>query len=122
MLVARADGVETAIEKASASAALKKRLARVPRPDVERIVGEALADVNTKPQGDVLARVRAGLGDRAGAVEGLHVACQVAIADRKLAWQESRQVLEFADALGLSRSDVTQVLHTYWPPRPPRKP
>lgn len=121
MLVARADGIEDAKEYATVSKILGERLGHLGDPELEAVVSDAFRDVTALPPEQTLVRVRSALPERAARIQALHVACQVAIADNRLAWQESRQMLDFAQALGLTRGDLSDVLHTYWPPRPPRK-
>ncbi len=122
MMVAQADGAEDARERATASTVLAKRLAGLDDTALDRLVRDALRDVGGVAQAQVLAALKPAFPDRAGRLEAMHVACQVALADKRLAWQESREMLDFAASLGLARDDVTAVLHTYWPPRAPRAP
>jgi len=113
-LMANADGRQSGAELTAISNSLGKRLVHLDGAQVESLALEALREVSQYPLGEVLPRLRQALPDRAARITALHVACQVARADGRLALAETEQLVELVAALELGEADVQKVLHTYW--------
>jgi len=109
MLVAKADGAATADEVAAAGRSLHLTERA---PDESEFLAAAY-DVAALPRARLLAEVAASLHID-GRRRALEVACQVANADGRIAWAETKLMVELKAALGLPERDVRRIVKKAW--------
>ncbi len=115
-LVAHADGRQTSSEMAAISDLVGERLVHLDGAQVEALAMDAVRDVSQFPIQEVLPRVRRALPDRQSRILALHVACEIARADKVLDWRETQHLMDIIAALGLKKADVDSVLMAHWTP------
>jgi tellurite resistance protein len=112
LLVSRADGHESPEEMVATASALGRRLGS---PSVDTMqVWKASTDVTTTPARDLIRLVRKSLPARQDRVHAFAVACEVAKADNRLRWDETKLMVEVAKGLGLTGAEVETVASSHW--------
>jgi tellurite resistance protein len=114
LLTARADGTPSTAEAAALERVLGRRMRHLKGPELQVLVGGAVAEVETGSPDVVLRRVKEALPTKAGRVLALQVACEIANADGRLAKEETQHLVALAAALGLSQHDVSLIVRSYW--------
>ena len=112
LLVSRADGNQSPEEMVVMAETIGTRLIS---PTVAKVqLWRASQEITTTPAKEVLREVRRALADSRGRERAFEVACEVAKADKRLSWDETKQMIQVAKALGLKKQDVQRIAATYW--------